>query len=146
MTTPPLAPSHDRYALCRHLSFLMPIPHKGADPLKPLKIALTDRAMALPLALDASRIIPLASADLTEVSAVVMTSQDTIPEQYETIHAFAIPLFLLETGTAAAKNVSDISCQSLAVKDKASWKKKILRAATQYEKDLLPPFFDTLVS
>ncbi len=113
--------------------------------MKPLKIALTDRAMALPLALDASRMIPLAGADLTEVSAVVMTSQDTIPEQYETIHAFAIPLFLLETGTAAAKNVSDISCQSLAVKDKASWKKKILRAAAQYEKDLLPPFFDTLV-
>ena len=80
--------------------------------MKPLKIALTDRALALPLALDASRTIPLASADLTEVSAVVMTSQDTIPEQYETIHAFAIPLFLLETGTAAAKNVSDISCQS----------------------------------
>jgi len=31
------------------------------------------------------------------------------------------------------------------VKEKASWKKKITRAALQYEKDLLPPFFGALM-
>ena len=113
--------------------------------MKPLKIALTDKALTLELSIDQTRIIRLDDADLTEVSAVIMTSQDSIPRQYETIQAFAIPLFLLETGTAAAKNVSDISCIKLAIKDKMGWKKKILRAAQQYENQLLPPFFDTLV-
>ncbi len=100
--------------------------------------------MDLGLAIDAAKLTRLDGADLTEVSAVVMTSQDSIPAAYDTIHAFGIPLFLLETGMAAAKNVSEISCISLAIKEKASWKKKILRGAQQYEKDLLPPFFDTL--
>ncbi len=100
--------------------------------------------MDLGLAIDAAKLTRLDGADLTEVSAVVMTSQDSIPATYDTIHAFGIPLFLLETGLAAAKNVSEISCISLAIKEKASWKKKILRGALQYEKDLLPPFFDTL--
>ncbi len=112
--------------------------------MKPLKIAVTDRVMDLGLAIDAAKLTRLDGADLTEVSAVVMTSQDSIPATYDTIHAFGIPLFLLETGLAAAKNVSEISCISLAIKEKASWKKKILRGALQYEKDLLPPFFDTL--
>ena len=100
--------------------------------------------MDLGLAIDAAKLTRLDGADLTEVSAVVMTSQDSIPATYDTIHAFGIPLFLLETGLAAAKNVSEISCISLAIKEKASWKKKILRGALQYEKELLPPFFDTL--
>ena len=117
---------------------------KEGTILKPLKIAVTDRVMDLGLAIDAAKLTRLDGADLTEVSAVVMTSQDSIPATYDTIHAFGIPLFLLETGLAAAKNVSEISCISLAIKEKASWKKKILRGALQYEKELLPPFFDTL--
>ncbi len=112
--------------------------------MKPLKIAVTDRVMDLGLSIDTAKLTRLDGADLTEVSAVVMTSQDSIPASYDTIHAFGIPLFLLETGLAAAKNVSEISCISLAIKEKASWKKKILRGAAQYERDLLPPFFDTL--
>lgn len=112
--------------------------------MKPLKIAVTDRVMDLGLSIDTAKLTRLDGADLTEVSTVVMTSQDSIPASYDTIHAFGIPLFLLETGLAAAKNVSEISCISLAIKEKASWKKKILRGAAQYERDLLPPFFDTL--
>ena len=113
--------------------------------LKPMKIAFTDKALALEPSFEKNRMIRLDEANLMDVSAVIMTSQDGIPSQYDTIHAFGIPLFLLETGTAAAKNVCDISCISLGIKEKATWKKKILRAAQQYEQNLLPPFFDTLV-
>lgn len=41
--------------------------------------------------------------------------------------------------------MSAISGTLLPVKEKASWKKKITRAALQYEKDLLPPFFGALM-
>lgn len=58
---------------------------------------------------------------------------------------FPIPLFILDTGAAASRNMSAISGTLLPVKEKASWKKRITRAALQYEKDLLPPFFGTLM-
>ena len=74
-----------------------------------------------------------------------MTSRDEVPPSYDTIHAFAIPLFILDTGAAAGRNMSAISGTLLPVKEKASWKKKITRAALQYEKDLLPPFFGALM-
>lgn len=41
--------------------------------------------------------------------------------------------------------MSAISGTLLPVKEKASWKKKITRAALQYEKELLPPFFGALM-
>lgn len=41
--------------------------------------------------------------------------------------------------------MSAISGTLLPVKEKASWKKRITRAALQYEKDLLPPFFGALM-
>lgn len=74
-----------------------------------------------------------------------MTSRDEVPPSYDTIHAFAIPLFILDTGAAAGRNMSAISGTLLPVKEKASWKKRITRAALQYEKDLLPPFFGALM-
>lgn len=74
-----------------------------------------------------------------------MTSRDEVPPSYDTIHAFSIPLFILDTGAAAGRNMSAISGTLLPVKEKASWKKKITRAALQYEKDLLPPFFGALM-
>lgn len=108
--------------------------------MKQLKIALTALAAESGISQENWKTVPLEGADLTDVSAVVMTSRDEVPPSYDTIHAFAIPLFILDTGAAAGRNMSAISGTLLPVKEKASWKKRITRAALQYEKDLLPPF------
>lgn len=113
--------------------------------MKQLKIALTALAAESGISRENWKTVPLEGADLTDVSAVVMTSRDEVPPSYDTIHAFAIPLFILDTGAAAGRNMSAISGTLLPVKEKASWKKKITRAALQYEKDLLPPFFGALM-
>ena len=113
--------------------------------MKQLKIALTALAAESGISQKNWKTVPLEGADLTDVSAVVMTSRDEVPPSYDTIHAFAIPLFILDTGAAAGRNMSAISGTLLPVKEKASWKKKITRAALQYEKDLLPPFFGALM-
>lgn len=113
--------------------------------MKQLKIALTALAAESGISQENWKTVPLEGADLTDVSAVVMTSRDEVPPSYDTIHAFAIPLFILDTGAAAGRNMSAISGTLLPVKEKASWKKKITRAALQYEKDLLPPFFGALM-
>lgn len=113
--------------------------------MKQLKIALTDLAAESGISQENWKTVPLEGADLTDVSAVVMTSRDEVPPSYDTIHAFSIPLFILDTGAAAGRNMSAISGTLLPVKEKASWKKKITRAALQYEKDLLPPFFGALM-
>lgn len=113
--------------------------------MKQLKIALTDLAAKAGIPQENWKTVPLEKADLTDVSAVVMTSLDEIPEAYDTIHAFQIPLFILDTGAAASRNISAISGTLLPIKEKASWKKKITKAALQYEKDLLPPFFGALM-
>lgn len=113
--------------------------------MKQLKIALTALAAESGISQDSWKTVPLEGADLTDVSAVVMTSRDEVPPSYDTIHAFSIPLFILDTGAAASRNMSAISGTLLPVKEKASWKKKITRAALQYEKDLLPPFFGALM-
>lgn len=113
--------------------------------MKQLKIALTALAAESGIFQENWKTVPLEGADLTDVSAVVMTSRDEVPPSYDTIHAFAIPLFILDTGAAASRNMSAISGTLLPVKEKASWKKKITRAALQYEKDLLPPFFGALM-
>lgn len=113
--------------------------------MKQLKIALTALAAESGIPQENWKTVPLEGADLTDVSAVVMTSRDEVPPSYDTIHAFSIPLFILDTGAAAGRNMSAISGTLLPVKEKASWKKKITRAALQYEKDLLPPFFGALM-
>lgn len=113
--------------------------------MKQLKIALTALATESGISQENWKTVPLEGADLTDVSAVVMTSRDEVPPSYDTIHAFSIPLFILDTGAAASRNMSAISGTLLPVKEKASWKKKITRAALQYEKDLLPPFFGALM-
>ena len=113
--------------------------------MKQLKIALTALAAESGISQENWKRVPLEGADLTDVSAVVMTSRDEVPPSYDTIHAFSIPLFILDTGAAASRNMSAISGTLLPVKEKASWKKKITRAALQYEKDLLPPFFGALM-
>lgn len=113
--------------------------------MKQLKIALTALSAESGISQENWKTVPLEGADLTDVSAVVMTSRDEVPPSYDTIHAFAIPLFILDTGAAAGRNMSAISGTLLPVKEKASWKKKITRAALQYEKDLLPPFFGALM-
>lgn len=113
--------------------------------MKQLKIALTALAAESGISQENRKTVPLEGADLTDVSAVVMTSRDEVPPSYDTIHAFSIPLFILDTGAAAGRNMSAISGTLLPVKEKASWKKKITRAALQYEKDLLPPFFGALM-
>lgn len=113
--------------------------------MKQLKIALTALAAESGISQENWKIVPLEGADLTDVSAVVMTSRDEVPPSYDTIHAFSIPLFILDTGAAAGRNMSAISGTLLPVKEKASWKKRITRAALQYEKDLLPPFFGALM-
>lgn len=113
--------------------------------MKQLKIALTALAAESGIFQENWKTVPLEGADLTDVSAVVMTSRDEVPPSYDTIHAFAIPLFILDTGAAAGRNMSAISGTLLPVKEKASWKKRITRAALQYEKDLLPPFFGALM-
>lgn len=113
--------------------------------MKQLKIALTALAAESDIFQENWKTVPLEGADLTDVSAVVMTSRDAVPPSYDTIHAFSIPLFILDTGAAASRNMSAISGTLLPVKEKASWKKRITRAALQYEKDLLPPFFGALM-
>lgn len=113
--------------------------------MKQLKIALTALATESGISQENWKTVPLEGADLTDVSTVVMTSRDEVPPSYDTIHAFSIPLFILDTGAAAGRNMSAISGTLLPVKEKASWKKKITRAALQYEKDLLPPFFGALM-
>lgn len=113
--------------------------------MKQLKIALTALAAESGISQENWQTVPLEGADLTDVSAVVMTSRDEVPPSYDTIHAFAIPLFILDTGAAAGRNMSAISGTLLPVKEKASWKKRITRAALQYEKELLPPFFGALM-
>lgn len=113
--------------------------------MKQLKIALTTLAAESGISQENWKTVPLEGADLTDVSAVVMTSRDEVPPSYDTIHAFSIPLFILDTGAAAGRNMSAISGTLLPVKEKASWKKRITRAALQYEKDLLPPFFGALM-
>lgn len=113
--------------------------------MKQLKIALTDLAAKAGIPQENWKTVPLEKADLTDVSAVVMTSLDEMPKSYDTIHAFQIPLFILDTGAAAGRNISAISGTLLPIKEKASWKKKITKAALQYEKDLLPPFFGALM-
>lgn len=113
--------------------------------MKQLKIALTALAAESGISQENWKTVPLEGADLTDVSAVVMTSRDEVPPSYDTIHAFSIPLFILDTGAAAGRNMSAISGTLLPVKEKASWKKRITRAALQYEKDLLPPFFGALM-
>lgn len=113
--------------------------------MKQLKIALTALAAESDISQENWKTVPLEGADLTDVSAVVMTSRDEVPPSYDTIHAFSIPLFILDTGAAAGRNMSAISGTLLPVKEKASWKKRITRAALQYEKDLLPPFFGALM-
>lgn len=113
--------------------------------MKQLKIALTALATESGISQENWKTVPLEGADLTDVSAVVMTSRDEVPPSYDTIHAFSIPLFILDTGAAAGRNMSAISGTLLPVKEKAFWKKRITRAALQYEKDLLPPFFGALM-
>lgn len=113
--------------------------------MKQLKIALTALAAESGISQENWTTVPLEGTDLTDVSAVVMTSRDEVPPSYDTIHAFSIPLFILDTGAAASRNMSAISGTLLPVKEKASWKKRITRAALQYEKDLLPPFFGALM-
>lgn len=113
--------------------------------MKQLKIALTALAAESGISQENWKTVPLEGADLTDVSAVVMTSRDEVPPSYDTIHAFSIPLFILDTGAAASRNMSAISGTLLPVKEKASWKKRITRAALQYEKELLPPFFGALM-
>ena len=113
--------------------------------MKQLKIALTALAAESGISQENWKTVPLKGADLTDVSAVVMTSRDEIPAAYDTIHAFSIPLFILDTGEAASRNMSEISGTLLPIKEKSSWKKRITRAALQYEKDLLPPFFGALM-
>lgn len=113
--------------------------------MKQLKIALTALAAESGISQNNWNTVPLEGADLTDVSAVVMTSRDEVPPSYDTIHAFSIPLFILDTGAAAGRNMSAISGTLLPVKEKASWKKRITRAALQYEKELLPPFFGALM-
>lgn len=113
--------------------------------MKQLKIALTALSAESGISQENWKTVPLEGADLTDVSAVVMTSRDEVPPSYDTIHAFSIPLFILDTGTAASRNMSAISGTLLPVKEKASWKKRITRAALQYEKELLPPFFGALM-
>ena len=61
--------------------------------LKPMKIAFTNKALALEPSFEKNRMIRLDEANLMDVSAVIMTSQDGIPSQYDTIHAFGIPVF-----------------------------------------------------
>ncbi|WP_296954309.1 ornithine decarboxylase [uncultured Dialister sp.] len=113
--------------------------------MKQLKIALAPLAMDQNIIPDGFKTVPLDTADLTEVSAVVMTNRDEIPKAYDTIHSFDIPLFILDTGLAAGRNISSISGILLPIKEKTSWKKRITRGAMQYEKNLLPPFFGALM-
>ena len=112
--------------------------------MKQLKIALTERAKALGILSENWKTISVSAADLTDVSAVVMTSQDEVPPSYDTIHAFGIPLFILDTGIAAGRNMTAIAATVLTAREKAGWKKKITKAAMEYEKNLLPPFFGAL--
>lgn len=109
--------------------------------MKQLKIALTERAKALGVLSENWKTISVSAADLTDVSAVVMTSQDEVPPSYDTIHAFGIPLFILDTGIVAGRNMTAIAATVLTAREKAGWKKKITKAAMEYEKNLLPPFF-----
>ncbi len=62
--------------------------------MKQLKIALTALAAESGISQENWKTVPLKGADLTDVSAVVMTSRDEIPAAYDTIHAFSIPLFI----------------------------------------------------
>ena len=112
--------------------------------MKQLKIALTERAKALGVLSENWKTISVSAADLTDVSAVVMTSQDEVPPSYDTIHAFGIPLFILDTGIAAGRNMTAIAATVLTAREKAGWKKKITKTAMEYEKNLLPPFFGAL--
>ncbi len=93
--------------------------------MKQLKIALTALAAESGISQENWKTVPLEGADLTDVSAVVITSRDEVPPSYDTIHAFSIPLFILDTGAAASRNMSAISGTLLPVKEKASWKKKL---------------------
>lgn len=56
--------------------------------MKQLKIALTALAAESGISQDNWKTVPLEGADLTDVSAVVMTSRDEVPPSYDTIHAF----------------------------------------------------------
>lgn len=95
-------------------------------------------------------VVDLNKADLTSVSAVVMTAEEALAGQLERVEAtaFGIPVILLNNGAKLptelfGKAVSVINSQP----DNAGLYGRLIDAAAQkYEDQILPPFFGKLES
>lgn len=118
----------------------------GDRSVKPLKIAYSKIGATLFSPLIERECVPLEITDFSDVAAIVMTDQDIT--QFERIHALDIPVFLIRTSSQRTQSHplrhrahiidTDMAQRELYMKD-------IARAATEYEKKLLPPFFGALM-
>lgn len=118
----------------------------GDRSVKPLKIAYSKIGATLFSPLTERECVPLETTDFSDVAAIVMTDQDIT--HFERIHALDIPVFLIRTSSQRTQShplrhrahIIDTD-----VAQRKSYMKDIARAATEYEKKLLPPFFGALM-
>lgn len=115
--------------------------------MKPLKIAATPATLPF---FEASReVIDFDSADLTEVSAVVMSATEALEGKVQRVKetAFGIPVAVLGNDqTLPTSLLADIA---LVIGEKAEnqafYGRQIDALAKKYEQSVLPPFFGSLV-
>lgn len=115
--------------------------------MKHLKIAYSDKALTLFGKLPDREAVSIRNTDYTDVSAVVMTDEDTGVLRNEMISAFGIPVFLILTreGGVADDVIRKVyRVIDLDSEDHDFYCRQIESAASHYEEKLLPPFFGAL--
>ena len=111
-----------------------------------LKIAYSSHALDMFGSIGKRDIVDVFQTDFTDVSAVVITDTDIAALKNPRIHAFEIPVFLIRTESGR----DDLIGQAYSIidpgdGDKHLYARQIEGAASRYEKQLLPPFFNHLV-
>ncbi len=92
-------------------------------------------------------LVEVSNTDFTDVSAVVLTSENTKEAQAVLDSKFDIPLFVfLVNGTPIDESLVGKICNVMDTEhfDLQLYSRRIDAAATQYEENVLPPFFKAL--
>ncbi len=111
-----------------------------------LKIAYTPLAKKLFGEAPGREAVLASETDYTDAAAVVMTDRDGDVWEKVSASAFGIPVFLLVTDEKSAVSWQGqaVSFMDLSQGSREFYFQEIERAAAEYEKNLLPPFFGDL--
>lgn len=109
--------------------------------MKHLKIAYTDETLQYFTVFGRRKMVRAGESDFTDTAAVILMEQDQTCIKRIASTCFGVPVFVLtsDSGNGSSDRLQYVHLDESF--DKIAFSKEIERAATAYEKTVLPPFF-----